>query len=129
MVILRKRQVLKTELDISGGLDEVEHYDNHVVPLFNKVFNLNIKGRYFSRGTYGFVIWNIKVGSVFNDLGFPYGKKSLTVRIPRVILKGRNKLLHARFLRGLFDADSHLGFSKRTGKYIKFKPTHHYYPQ
>ena len=48
---LRKRQILKTELDISGGVDEKEYYDNHVIPLFKKVFKINLKGKFFSRGT------------------------------------------------------------------------------
>ena len=44
----------RKEWDISGSVEEKEYYDKHVVPLFNKVFNLNIESRIFkSRNTYG----------------------------------------------------------------------------
>jgi len=47
----------RKEWDISGNVEEKEYYDNHVIPLFNKTFSLNIKGRFFPhRNTYGFVI-------------------------------------------------------------------------
>lgn len=126
---LRKRQINKTELDISGALEEKEYYDNHVIPLFNKFFNLRLKGRFFSRGTYGFVIWNIKVGPLIHELGFPYGEKSSIVNIPNIILESRNKLFYSRFLRGLFDTDGCLIFQKKYGKnYCLFKRRYNHYP-
>lgn len=118
----------KGELDISGHLEEKEYYDEHVVPLFNKVFNLNLKGRKFSRGTYGFVVYNKKIAEFFNELGFPFGKKSTIVKVPEKILDSKSHVLYARFLRGLFDTDGHLGFKKSYGKYILFKRTRHHYP-
>lgn len=120
----------KGELDISGHLEEKEYYNKYVVPLFNKVFNLQIKGRGFSRGTYGFVIYNQKIAKLFNELGFPFGKKSTIVQVPKQILESGNKILYPRFLRGLFDTDGSLYFQNRkTGKkYSKFKRTHNYYP-
>lgn len=45
------------ELDISGSFEEQVYYDEHVIPLFSKVFGIDITGRAFpSRGTYGFII-------------------------------------------------------------------------
>ena len=32
----------KIELDITGNLEEKEYYDEHVIPLFNKFFGLNL---------------------------------------------------------------------------------------
>lgn len=126
----RIRQIWKTEIDISGHLEEQGYYDNHVVPLFNKVFNLKLKGRFFSRGTYGFVIHNIKIGKLFNSLGFPSGKKSKIVKVPELILKSKNKTLYAKFLRGLLDTDGHIGFrNRRTIKnHSFFKRNYNYYP-
>ena len=47
----------RREWDISGSIHEKGYYDNHVIPLFNKTFNLNLKGRFFPhRNTYGFII-------------------------------------------------------------------------
>jgi hypothetical protein len=119
----------RKELDISGAYDEREYYDNHVIPLFNKVFDLNIKGRFFpSRSTYGFVIRDSKVIEFMHDIiGFPYGSKSLIVDVPHFIKKDAS--LIPNFLRGYFDTDGCLNFSKKCGQYSEFKKTRHYYPR
>lgn len=45
---------MRREWDIRGSVDEKEYYDKHVIPLFNHVFDLDIKGRFFlPRNTYG----------------------------------------------------------------------------
>lgn len=87
-----------------------------------------MRGRYFSRGSYGFVIYNKNLAQFFNELGFPFGEKSTTVSIPLSILNSNNSVFYARFLRGLFDTDGHLGFRKCYGKYNEFKTSHHHYP-
>ena len=52
----------RVEWDISGNIEEKNYYDKEVIPLFNKIFDLNIKGRFFKgRNTYGFVIRNKKI--------------------------------------------------------------------
>lgn len=127
---LRMRKGGKGEIDISGHLEEKEYYDNYIVQLFNRVFDLNLKGREFSRGTYGLVIYSKKIAKFFNELGFPFGKKSLIVQVPKQIIESGNKILYGRFLRGLFDTDGGLYFrNRRTGKnYSKFKRKYNYYP-
>ena len=78
----------RRELDISGNIEEKEYYDKHIIPLFNKFFNIQSKGRYFPyRNTYGFVIRDIKIIEFMNKLGFPYGAKSLKVKVPSFILE------------------------------------------
>ena len=126
---LRLRKT-KGELDISGNIEERDYYDFHVIPLVNRYFDLNIKGRYFSRGTYGFVLYNKQVALFLNKLGFPFGKKSKVVGVPEFILKGNDKELYCGFLRGLFDTDGHLGFKNRRtgGSYCEFKKNYNYYP-
>lgn len=113
----------KGELDISGNLEEKEYYNNHFVPLLNKTFNLNLKGREFSRGSYGVVIYSKKIAHFFNALGFPYGEKSTVVEIPKKILNSKNKVFYSRFLRGLFDTDGNLYFKNRKtlNGYSEFK--------
>ena len=82
------------ELDISGSLEEKEYYDYHVSSLFKDVFNININNRHFqSRNTYGFVIRDKEIIRFMHSLGFPYGKKTLTVKIPDFILN--NKKLYS----------------------------------
>jgi len=120
----------RRELDISGSYDEKEYYDNHMIPLFNKVFNLNLKGRFFPhRNTYGFVIRDVKVIEFMHEkLGFPYGGKSLKVQVPKFISK--DNLLIKSFLRGYFDTDGYFGCKKRYKKdYTEFKRKYHYYPR
>ena len=120
----------RLELDISGGLDEKDYYDKHVVPLFEKVFNIKIKARFFPhRSTYGFVIRDLKIIEFMHSLGFPYGKKTLTVEVPESILHSRNLDIIYRFIRGVFDTDGSLSFRKRGGSsYAPFYLKRHTYP-
>lgn len=122
----------RRELDISGNLEEKEYYDFHVVPLFEKVFGISVKPKAFpSRATYGFVTRDKSAIELVHFIGFPYGKKTLTVSVPPAILASKNLELHYRFLRGVFDTDGCLDFNKKTlasGKYSVFKTTRHYYP-
>jgi len=119
----------KIELDLTGHIEEKEYYDNHVILLFNKLFNLNLKGKRYVKGTYGFVTTNNKF-KIFNELGFPFGKKSAIVQVPKIILGSKDKILYSKFLRGLFDTDGCLHFiNRKTGKnYSMFKKKYHYYP-
>jgi hypothetical protein len=125
---LRKRGN-KTELEIGGSIEEEGYYNNHVVPLFKKAFQVDAKPRPYSKGTCGLIIMNRNVANVLNSLGFPYGKKSKVVTVPINILNSENKIFFSRFLRGLFDTDGHLGFRKFYGKgYSEFKRNFHSYP-
>ncbi|MBW3000893.1 hypothetical protein KY341_03375 [Candidatus Woesearchaeota archaeon] len=119
----------RKELDISGGYEEKEYYDTHVIPLFNKVFNPDIKGRFFpSRSTYGFVIRDIKVIKFMHEqIGFPYGSKSLIIGVPKFIREDISLIPY--FLRGYFDTDGCLNFTKQYGNYSEFNKTRHCYPR
>lgn len=127
---LRIRERNKGEVDISGNIEEKEYYDGYVVPLFNKAFNLNLKGRLFSRGTYGFVTYQKNVRDILIEFGFPHGKKSKIVKIPDLIIQSENKKMYSTFLRGLFDTDGNLYFRNRKTlkNYSSFKKQHNYYP-
>ncbi|MDD5162795.1 MAG: hypothetical protein PHD95_01155 [Candidatus ainarchaeum sp.] len=119
------------ELDISGGFDEQGYYDTHVVPLFEKFFNIKIVPRFFlHRGTYGFVIRDRAVIEFMHTLGFPYGKKTLTVSAPETILQSKDLDIIYRFVRGIFDTDGCLSFRKREGSgYSKIYLKRHTYPR
>ncbi len=119
---MRFRERNKGEVDISGDFEEKEYYDKHVIPLFNKTFQTTIKGRYFSRGTYGFVTYSIKIRNFLFNAGFPSGKKSGIVKIPKSVLSNKNVKIYSKFMRGLFDTDGCLSFEKKNKKY-------HYYPK
>lgn len=122
------------ELDISGHMNEDKsYYDEHVAPLFCNTFRIKLFPKSFlARRTYGFVIGKRKIVRYFHEfLGFPYGTKTYTVRVPQVIIQSRDKTIYARFMRGLFDTDGSLTFRKTYGTYknITFKRTHHTYPR
>lgn len=118
----------RRELDISGNVEEQTYYDNHVIPLFERVFNIKIRGRFFPyRNTYGFVVRIPEIIILVHELGFPYGSKSTIVSVPDFILG--DKPLEKGFLRGYFDTDGCLTFQKQYGNYTLFKRTRHHYPR
>lgn len=125
---MRLRKNNKGEVDISGYLEEKDYYDNHVIRLFNKIFGLNINGRTFSRGSYGFVSYKKEIRDALISLGFPVGKKSKLVKVPSQILESENPILYTRFLRGLFDTDGNLYFRKSYAGINKFNKTYNHYP-
>ena len=125
---MRLRERGRGEVDISGNLEEKDYYDAHVIPLFNKVFNLAIKGKVFVRGSYGFVNSKKEMRDILISLGFPTGKKSEIVRVPKMIIESKNLRIYAAFLRGLFDTDGNLYFRKTYVGINKFNKRYNHYP-
>ncbi len=126
---LRTREKNKGEIDISGHIEEKEYYDNHIAPLFNKVFNLKLKAKEFpKRSSYGIVIYQKHVRDSLINLGFPNGKKSELVKVPKQILKNKNKNLYTKFLRGLFDTDGNLYFRKSYAGINQDNKKYNHYP-
>ncbi|MBU1974125.1 MAG: hypothetical protein KKH52_01905, partial [Nanoarchaeota archaeon] len=120
----------RKEFDISGGYEEREYYDDYIIPLFNKLFGLSIKGKFFpSRGTYGFVVRKKYVLDKLKDLDFPSGKKTTIVAVPKIILESSNKLIISAFLRGYFDTDGCVTFSRKPRNASDFQQKYHYYPR
>lgn len=125
---MRSRERNKGEVDISGNVEEKEYYDMHVIQLFNKVFDLDIKGKHFSRGSYGFVCYKKELRETLANLGFPTGKKSFIVKIPALILESKDSNIYGAFLRGLFDTDGNLFFRKSYQGINKFNKNYNHYP-
>lgn len=125
---MRLRGENKGEVDISGSLEEKDYYDNYVVPLFNKFFDLQLNGRSFSRGSYGFVTYNKNVRDILIGLGFPKGKKSKIVKVPDLVLNSGDCKVYSAFLRGLFDTDGNLGFRKSYAGVNAFNKNYNHYP-
>ncbi|MFH0868583.1 MAG: LAGLIDADG family homing endonuclease [Candidatus Woesearchaeota archaeon] len=118
------------EVDISGNVEEKCYYDTHVIPLFNKVLDLNVTGKLFPyRNTYGFVVRDKKVLQLFKEIGFPSGNKSTIIEIPGGILNSNNTLLYKRFLRGYLDTDGCINFDKKVTNSSLFQKTRNYYPR
>ncbi len=122
---------MRIELDISGNLDEANYYNHRVSSLFKRVFGIKIKCRYFPhRRTYGFVVRNRRIVEFFHMIGFPYGKKESTVKVPDSILRSKDKKIISSFIRGIFDTDGCLNFDRKYGKnYRPFRRLFHFYPR
>ncbi len=106
----RNRFVLELDCDV----DEKAYYDEHVVPLFEKTFKINITPRFFPhRHTYGFFIYNKKICEFIHSLGFPYGEKTYSVKVPKPILQSNNIEVARRFVKGVFDTDGTVSFRRR----------------
>ncbi len=92
--------------ELRGNLDEKEFYDNYIILLLQK---LNISFRAGMRsggknGCYGVRSTDKKWIQHIMNAGFPIGKKTTTVCIPKSILEGYLEYKNT-FLRGLFSAD------------------------
>ncbi len=125
---MRLRARNRGEVTASGHIEEKDYYDNNVIFLINKVFNLELKGRTFHKGNYGFVCYEGCVRDILIELGFPTKKKSKIVRVPETILNSRDLKLYGTFLRGLFDTDGNLFFRKSYAGVNKFKMKYNHYP-
>lgn len=126
---MRLRYGNKGEFTVSGHKEEKGYYDNHVIPLVNIVFELDIIGRFFHKGNYGFVTYVKRAHQMLHSLGFPYKKKSLIVSVPETILNSSDNSVKCAFLRGLFDTDGCLTFRKSYYGLNKFKKTYTHYPK
>lgn len=120
----------RKELDISGNVEEKGYYDNHVIPLFNKAFNLSESGKFFPhRNTYGFVIRDKRVLRIFQEIGFPSGNKTTIIEVPKNILESNDISLYKGFLRGYLDTDGCINFDKKVANSSIFQKTRNYYPR
>lgn len=115
----------RVKFQLRGHLiEDREHYDSYVIPLFNKeimfpLFSRNV-GIVFNKriNFYGLSVESVNIEKPLNFLGIPSGiKKELS--IPLWIKKNRKCLL--RFLRGFFDTDGSIScqrnYSIRNNKY------------
>ncbi|MAG47200.1 hypothetical protein CL617_01220 [archaeon] len=119
-----------TSYEISGSIEEKDYYDKCIIPLFKRNFNLNLKGKFFpTKGTYGFSVTDKSLNDKLVRFGFPRGNKSLKVKVPKIILNSKNKNVRRSFLRGLFDTDGCISFSKKVGNKDPFKISRDYYPR
>ncbi|HYD03173.1 MAG TPA: LAGLIDADG family homing endonuclease [Alphaproteobacteria bacterium] len=84
------------------NIDDKEFMIDYVIPLYEKIYGINIKPKLWSKGTYGFRIHSKKLIDFKISLGLPLGKKT-NIKIPEIIL--RNDLFMKAFLRGFMATD------------------------
>ncbi len=104
--------------------EDKEHYENFIIPTFDKKLALPITGRhvktivYKLRNSYGISIENEALVKFLVRCGLPAGTKN-ELNIPYWIRK--NKSILRAFLRGLFDTDGTVYFSRN---YSSKRPYH-----
>jgi len=119
-------RAVKPEFEMSGGFEEREYYDSHVIPFFEKILNKKINGRWMrTKGTYGFSVCNQKLAAFLLEYGFPSGKKSRIVVIPQQVM-GSSEDIKLAFLRGYFDTDGCLTFGKKYSSTLSGQQKHQY---
>lgn len=105
--------------ELRGGLDETEYYQNHIVPLIQRLFSLSLTPKHRSGGGTGSfgVQTSKKMITSFIAKYFPIGSKSRIVRIPPEVIENN---LFIPFIRGLFDTDGCVRFDKNHGAKAKY---------
>jgi DNA-binding transcriptional regulator WhiA len=121
-VILGDGHLHNTEnrITITGSIEDLDYYQNHIIPLFEKYFNIIpklIKDK--NKNSYRLVLQNKRVFNFFiNEVGLIRGRK-ISIYIPRLIFEDITLL--KPFIKGLFDTDGSLKFSKQK-KEINYYP-------
>ncbi len=102
-------------LFITGNPKDEKEYYKRIISLFKKEFLVVLEPRDFKYwGTYGIYTGRKEIIHKFIEAGMPVGNKSICVKVPMEIKN--NKELYIAFLRGLFDTDGCISFSKSYNK-------------
>ncbi len=104
-------------ITISGSSDDIFYFQNRIIPLFRKCFGslhpriVRLKGKQ----AYNLEIENVDIFQFFiKTFGLKRGPKH-NAQVPEVITSNQTLIPH--FLRGLFDTDGCLKFSKQSRSY------------
>ena len=95
-------------------IDDREHHE-YIISLFKKVFNKEAKICERKKEKAIFIRFSDKrIFYDFSNFGFPIGKKYGNLKMPSWILENKENIIS--FLRGLFDTDGTIVFSKQHKK-------------
>lgn len=104
---------------ITGSNEDIFYYRNHLILLFKKHFGVIPKlVRVKNKNSYRLILENKRVFNFFINIGLVKGKKD-KITIPETILNDSSLL--KSFIKGLFDTDGYLKFSKQN-KSINYYP-------
>jgi len=115
-IILGDGSIHKTQnrITITGSLEDLHYFENHVIPLFQHIFP-NLKPhlqKVKDSNAYRLIFENKKMFECLtNVIGLVRGNKK-NAKIPKFIFQNRKTMQF--FLRGLFDTDGSLKFSKQS---------------
>src|SRR3989338_703155 len=103
---------------ISGSLDDHEYYEKYILPLIGRLFTAKGSIYFQKEKSVCYLAINSKEAmKIILDIGLQRGKKNY--KMPKSIKKQR---LYPHILRGLFDTDGSIKFSKQNKKV-------YYYPR
>lgn len=107
-------------ITIVGSLDDFHYYESYVIPLIKSIFNVNPKLRKRNDRNAFYIDFNSKetMEYLIEEIGLKRGNKK-RARLPNLIKN--NKSLYSHFLRGFFDTDGTVKFSKQKKK-INYYP-------
>lgn len=108
-------------MEVRGNSNEEPYYQNYVKPMFEKILSreLRLIRRHYPGGyVIGIRSCNRETKEIFHDrLGFPIGKKSENVEIPKQILE--EKRYWKSYIRGVFDTDGSI-YVRKSGPGMKY---------
>jgi hypothetical protein len=101
---VKSEKRFRTNLYISGGLDDRTYFEKRIIPIFKNNFNFEPKiTKYPNCNAIRIITGNKKVREFFENINFPIGKKG-EIKISKKITKLGKKHLY-RVIRGIFDTD------------------------
>jgi len=111
----------KKEYRLKGNKNERDYYDGFIKDLYKKLFNLDLNLKEYET-TYGFELYSEAFWSFKNKiLGIPAGRKN-SINLPDIIKVSDRDILTS-FIRGLFDTDGSISFTRNYDNYINYYPT------
>ena len=117
----RYKSKIRHEIRIDGhSITDAEYYHNYIVNLISKVIDKKPKPGFRKNCNAIYIHFHSKEFAEFlsKTFNFPFGKKG-DITIKKEVLEDFNKLKHV--LRGLFDTDGCLYFTKNNSK-IRYYP-------
>ena len=98
-----------------NSLTDIQYYNDHLKPLIERIVNRTVKVKFRKVGNCIFIMFEYKDFAVFlnSRLGFPFGKKG-EITIDKKFIENQQYLI--AILRGLFDTDGCLYFTKNNSK-------------
>jgi len=109
----------KASIEISVKDEDIIHKIKEIIPynygIRKRSRNIVMKEKEYLHESINITVCNMEFRNFLEINGVPYGKKSRTIDVPK-----SENLLKIDYIRGLFDGDGSLGFTKKGFPFIGF---------